>query len=126
MTSDPSNRRALRTVLLLCGGSVAAAVIVVLAAYVVNGSRTPPEAPAAVRESPDMRRLFAHNAAADDAARSIIFRRALETSGQRCDAVDAAIMLEAGRWRVRCAPGYTYVFRFDGDGRFLGASRLLD
>lgn len=59
-----------------------------------------------------------------DAARSFILRGMIRKSGSRCDSVDSMLMGEPGSWTVKCAPGYTYVFRFDAEGNPVGAMKV--
>lgn len=70
------------------------------------------------------RRLVLQNRAPDDGARDFIFRAALRRAGQRCDRVTGAVMSSPGRWTVRCAPGYSYRFGFDGSGELVSATRV--
>lgn len=60
----------------------------------------------------------------DDAARSREAVAILERAGQRCDAVQSALMQERGAWLVACAPGYRYRIEFDSMGQFMSLHRL--
>ena len=70
------------------------------------------------------RRLFRENIRWDDDAREGLFRGAVRKAGGRCDAVTQATMGAPGAWTVRCRPGYTYQFRFDGSGKLTAFARV--
>lgn len=69
-------------------------------------------------------RLFRENHRADDGARAFIFQGALRNTGQRCDSITSAVMQRPGKWRVTCAPGYTYLFTFDKKGAFVSCHKV--
>jgi hypothetical protein len=78
----------------------------------------------ASESSENQRRLFLENHKGDDNAREFILKSALRSAGQRCDNITATTMQASGTWRVLCAPGYTYVFKFNNSGGLISAARL--
>lgn len=91
--------------------------------WIVTPSRVQ-QAPTAAESQATNRRLFFENHAPDDLARGYIFKQVLKGAGQRCDSVQVAVMGDPGVWKVVCAPGYRYAFRFDSDGKVTSAVRL--
>lgn len=70
-------------------------------------------------------RLWTQARRQDDAARSRALVAILERAGQRCDAVQSALMQERGAWLVACAPGYRYRLEFNSMGQLMSMHRLL-
>jgi len=93
----------------------------------VEKSRVKERGVSAAREeakAADRRRLFLEDRRWDDDARGSVFHKVLRSAGQRCDDVSRMLMGRPGVWRVTCAPGYVYTFRFDAKGELVSAQRI--
>jgi len=67
--------------------------------------------------------LWLENRRGYDSAREFILKGLVRKSGERCDSVDSLLMREPGSWVMKCAPGYTYEFKFDSEGNPISAAR---
>lgn len=121
-----SPRRAVVIFMAMCAGLMA--IGLVLAAF------APKPKPASTQQSAreilgDSGRnvseatLWLENRRGLDPAREFILKGLVRKSGERCDSVDSLLMREPGSWVMKCAPGYSYEFKFDSQGTPISAVR---
>jgi len=122
--SRMSTRKFLLLLGVVCLLPVAGLVLLFwLASFVSRNAATDRHA-SPTEQAANTRRVVLENHQADDHVRAYIFRSALRKAGERCDSVNDAIAETTGVWRVSCAPGYVYRFRFDSNGEFIQAERV--
>lgn len=91
------------------------------------GTPTQPETPTttlgAEEKAANTQRLFLENHRADDNAREFIFKGTLRKGSSRCDDITNMVMERRGQWRITCAPGYLYRFKFNEKGDLVSAEQ---